>query len=159
MRSEKSSTDGYIVLIVGYARSSFRDFEIYRRIVIGLDEDDIRLILKQYNEKFIASDLSPCIYTFKDFSEAVQPLGDHEGTIKIEYDDNTMKTKLILTRPGSNFGTLRFDERSFFSTFLSFTPYWDYKPTNAFHADSPGVYTSDKIVKLSTIKKFLGNVI
>ena len=27
---------------------------------------------------------------------------------------------------------------------------WDYKPTNAIHADSPGFYTSDKILYLST---------
>ena len=34
----------------------------------------------------------------------------------------------------------------FFHTLLGFTPFWDYKPTNAIHADSPGVYTSDKII-------------
>ena len=50
-----------------------------------------------------------------------------------------MKTELILTRFGSTFGTLKFDEKSFFDTLLGFTPFWDYKPTNAFHADSPGV--------------------
>ena len=37
--SEKSSTVGYLVLIMGYARSPFRDFESYLRIVVGLDED------------------------------------------------------------------------------------------------------------------------
>ena len=42
-------------------------------------------------------------------------------------------------------GTLRFDERSFFHTLLGFTPYWDYK--------SPGVYTCDKILNLSTVNK------
>ena len=36
---------------------------------------------------------------------------------------------------------------------LGFTPYWDYKPTNAFHADSSGVYTNDKILKLNTKNK------
>ena len=50
VRSEKSSTDSYIILLMAYARSPFRDFESYLRIVVGLDEDDIRLILKQYNE-------------------------------------------------------------------------------------------------------------
>ena len=50
-------------------------------------------------------------------------MGDHEGTLQIEYDDDTMKTKLVLTRFGSTFGTLRFDERSFFDTLLCFTPY------------------------------------
>ena len=110
LRSKKSSTDGYIILLMVYARSPFRDFESYLRIVVGLDEDDIQLILKQYNEIFITYELSPGIYTIKDISEAVHPLGDHEGTIKIENDENTMKTKLISTRFGDTFGTLRFYE-------------------------------------------------
>ena len=80
-------------------------------------------------------------------------MGDHEGTLQTEYVDDTMKTKPILTRFGSSFGTLRFDERACFKTLLGFTPYWDFKPTNAPHADSSGVYSSDKILKLNTIKK------
>ena len=44
LRSEKSNADGYIILLMGYARSPFRDFESYFRIVVGLDEDDIQLI-------------------------------------------------------------------------------------------------------------------
>ena len=47
LRLEISSTDGYIILLMGYARSLFRDFESYLRIVVGMDEDDIRSILKQ----------------------------------------------------------------------------------------------------------------
>ena len=42
---------------------------------------------------------------------------------------------------------------SFFHTILKFEPLWDYKPTNAIHADSSGVYTSDKSLNLSTIDK------
>ena len=38
LRSDKSSHDGYIILLMGYARSPFRDFESYRRIVVGLEE-------------------------------------------------------------------------------------------------------------------------
>ena len=74
-------------------------------------------------------------------------MGDHEGTLQIEYDDISMKTKLILTRFGSIIGTLRFNEKSFFHLLLHFTPYWDYKPTNAIHANSPSVYTSDNIFR------------
>ena len=37
-----------------------------------------------------------------------------------------------------------------FVTFLGFTPFWDYKPTKAWPADSPGVHTSDKILYLTT---------
>ena len=64
-----------------------------------------------------------------------------------------METKLNLTRFDNTFGTLRFDEKSFYSTLLCFTPYWDYRPTNAIHADSPGVYTSDEILNLNTKNK------
>ena len=85
---------------------------------------------------------------------AVYPLGDHEGTLQIEYDDLHKKTKHILTHFGSTFGTLRFDEKSFIRTLLKFEPYWDYKPTNAFNADAPGVYTSDKtFLNLNTMNK------
>ena len=48
---------------------------------------------------------------------------------------------------------MRFNKKSFLITLLGFTPYRDYKPTNAIHADSPRVYTSDKILNLSTITK------
>ena len=139
---------------MGYARSPFRDFESYLRIVIGLEEDNVRLSIKQYNEKFVTYELDPGNYTIEDLQKAVYPLGDHEDTLQIEYDDLNKKFKLILTRFGSIFGTSRFDKKSFFHTLLGFTPYWDYKPANAIHADSPCVYTSDKIfLNLNTIDK------
>ena len=64
-----------------------------------------------------------------------------------------MKTKPILTHSGGTFGVLRFDERTFLDSFLNFKPYWNHKPTNAIHAVSPGVYTTDKILYLNTISK------
>ena len=81
LRSEKSSADAYIILLTGYARSPFRDSQSYLRIIFGLENDDTRLILKQYNEKFITYDLDPASYTIEDLQEAVYPLGDHEGTL------------------------------------------------------------------------------
>ena len=154
LRNSKTSHDGYIILLMGYARSPFRDFESYLRIIVGLEEDNIQLILKQYNEKFITYELDLGNYTIEDLKKAVYPLGDHEGTLQIEYDDLNRKVKLVLTRFGDTFGNLRFDKKSFFHTLLGFTPYWDYKPTNAFSADAPGVYTSDKIIlNLNTIDK------
>ena len=146
-------TDGYIILLMGYARSPFRDFESYLRIVVGLDEDDIQLNLKQNNANFVTYELDPGIYTIENLQEDIHPLGDHEGTLQIEYDHLNKKTKIILTRSGSILGTLRFDEKSFLYTLLGFAPYWDYKPTNAIHADFPGVYTNDKILNLNTINK------
>ena len=35
------------MLLMGYARSLFRDFENYLKSVVGLDEDDFQLNLKQ----------------------------------------------------------------------------------------------------------------
>ena len=68
-----------------------------------------------------------------------------------------MKTKTILKCIGGqkNFGlgTLRFDEKSFFHTLLAFEPFWDYKPTNSNHVAIPDVYTSDKVLNLSTTNK------
>ena len=147
LRSDKSRTDGYNILLMRYARSPFRDLESYRRFVVGLDEEDIRLILKQFNKKIVTVELSPGIYSIKDIADiakVVNTRGDQEGTLEKEYDKITKKTNLFLKRFGSNFGSVRFDERSFFNTFLGFTPYWDYKPANAIHADSSGVYISVK---------------
>ena len=129
---------------MGYARSLFRDFERYLIVVVGLDEGDIQLILKQYKLNFVTYELLPRIYRVKEISEAVYTMGDHEGTLPIEYDDISIKAKFILTRSGETFGTLRFDAKRFFKTLLGLAPYWDFKPTNTFHSDNPGVYTSKK---------------
>ena len=117
--------------------------------MVGLDEEDIQLILKEYNSHFITYELNPGIYTIQYISDAIQTFSDHMEIIQLEYDDISMKTKIILKyfdgRKMIVLGTLRFDEKSFFNTLLGFTPYWDYKP--------PGVYTSDKILNLNTINK------
>ena len=48
---------------------------------------------------------------------------------------------------------LGFDERSFLNPLLGFAPSRNFKPTNAVHADFPGVYICDKILNLSTKDK------
>ena len=83
------------------------------------------MILKQYKEKFVTYELEPGNYMIEDIQKSVYPVGDREGTLQIEYDDLNKKVKLFLTRFGDTFGTLRFDNKSFFSL-LGFTPYWDY---------------------------------
>ena len=88
LRLDKTSHDGYIILLMGYANSPFRDFESYLRIFVGLEEENIQLILKQYKEKFITYELDPGNYTIDDLQKAVYPFGDHENTLQIEYDDN-----------------------------------------------------------------------
>ena len=43
---EKKNSDGFMILLVGYSRSPFRDFESYLRSVVALAEENIQLILK-----------------------------------------------------------------------------------------------------------------
>ena len=53
-----------------------------------------------------------------------------------------MKTKMVVR---SGVIAIRFDEKSFFSTVLGFTPGWDYKHYNK--------YTSQKVVNLGSTNK------
>ena len=98
------------MLLMGYARSPFRDFENYLRIVVGLDDVGIQFFLKTYESNLITKEKLPGIYSIQDISDVVYTMGDHEGTLQIEYDDITMKTKLISTRFGRMFGTFRFEK-------------------------------------------------
>ena len=97
----------------------------YLRFVVGLDKEDIQLILKQYNSHFITNELTPGIYTIQDISDTIDTFSDHSLIIEIEYDDISMKTKIILKYRNNGkgmfvLGTLRFDEKSFFSYFIRF---------------------------------------
>ena len=154
---EKKNSDGYMIIFLGYTRSPFRDFESYLRIVVGLHEEDIQLILKQYKSHFISYELTPRMYTIQDITDAVNTFSGQSEIIQIEYDDNTMKTIFILKYIAGQkkfaLRTLIFDERSFFHTLLDFEQYWDYKPTNSNHVAIPGVYTSDKILNFKTTNK------
>ena len=80
-------------------------------------------------------------------------MGDHEQTIKIKFDDISMKSKLISTRFNGNFGMLLFGENSFRSTLIGFKPFWDSRHTNAIDADSSDYYTSEKISNSGKINK------
>ena len=158
LSNKKRDSDGYIMLLFGYCASSFRDFESYLRLVIGLDEQDIQLILKEYNSHFITYQLTPGIYTIQDISNAIETFSGHEVTIELVYDDITKRVTIVLKfKDGKKkfaLGTLRFDQQSFFHTLLGFSPYWDYKPNNSNHVLTPGVYPSDKIIlNINTIDK------
>ena len=125
----------------------FQNFESYLRTEIDLVEDDIKLVLDEYNSSFITYELNPGIYTFKDISEALFNILQSEypgpsNVIDIEFDDITRKTKLVVN---NGIIAIRFDEKSFFSTILGFTPGWDYKHYNK--------YTSQKAVTLGNTNK------
>ena len=139
LESDKSSTDGYLILLLGHARSPFRDLETYLRCVVGLDEVDIQKVSKQGSSHFVTLEMSPGFYSIKYFSEAVYNVRDHEGTIQFEYHGISSNKKTIWTRFGLTFGVLTFDEKSFFKTMLGFTSFWLFTLTNAIHVDSSGV--------------------
>ena len=137
----------YVNILSIYIRSVFQDFESFLRTQIDLSEDDVKLVLDEYNSSFITYELQPGIYTFKDISEALFNILQSEypvpsNTIVIEFDDITRKTILVVN---SGIIAIRFDEKSFFSTILGFTPGWDYKHYNK--------YISQKIVNLSNTNK------
>ena len=130
--TKRMNDEQYMNILAIYIRSVFQDFESFLRTQIDLIEDDIKLVLHEYTSSFITYEISPGIYTFKDFSEALFNILQIEypgpsNVIDIEYDDITMKTKLVV-RYGNI--AVRFDEKSFFNTVLCFTPGWDYKQYN-----------------------------
>ena len=123
LSNEKKNTDGYMMILLAYAKSPFRDFETYLRIVVRLDEEDIQLILKEYNSHFITYQLPPGIYLIQDIFDPINTFSGHMETIQIKYDDISMKSKILLKYIDEQdklvLGTLRFDKRSFF-----FIIYW-----------------------------------
>ena len=110
-------------------------------------EDDIKLVLDEYNSSFVTYELQPGIYTFKDLFGALFNIFQPEypgpsDVIHVELNDITRKTKLVV---GSGIIAIRFDEMSFFSYLLGFTPGWDYKHYNE--------YIIQKIVNLGSTNK------
>ena len=118
LSNEKKNSDGYMILLFGYCASSFRDFESYLRLVIGLDEEYIQLTLKEYNSHFITYQLTPGIYTMQDISGAIKTFSSHEVTIELVYDDITKRATIVLKFKDEKekfaLGTLRFDKQFFF---------------------------------------------
>ena len=121
--TKRIKDEQYMNLLAIYASSIFQDFESFLRTQIDLVEDDIKLVLDEYNSSFITYELEPGIYSYRDISEALfyilqseYPSSDCE--ILIRLDDITRKTKLVVN---SGIIAIRFDEKSFFSTILGFT--------------------------------------
>ena len=117
-----------------YIDSVFQGFESFLRTQVDFVEDDVSLVLDEYNSSFNFYGLEAGIYTFNDNSKALskilQPEYDgYHNAIDIENDDITMKTKLVV-RPGII--AIRFDEKSVFCNVLGFTPGWDYKHYNEY---------------------------
>ena len=111
-------------------------------------EDDIKLVLDDYNSSFITHELTPRFYTFKDLSETllkiIQPeYESSHNAIDIEFDDITRRTKLVV-RLGII--AIKFDDKTFFNTIHGFNHGWDNKHYNE--------YISQKILNSSSTKKY-----
>ena len=120
--------DKYMPILATFNSSIFHDFESFLRTEIDLVEDQFRLVLDEYISNFITYELEPGIYSFKDISEApfnnLKPEYElFNKSVDIEFDDITMKTKLVVR---SGIIVIRFDEKSYFSTVLGFIPHWYY---------------------------------
>ena len=147
--TKRINDEQYMNVLAIYTSSVFQDFESFLRTQIDLVEDNIKLVLEEYNSSFNTYEITPGIYTFKDISEALFNILQSEypgpsNVIGIEYDDITTKTKLVVR---SGIITIRFDEKSFFSTVLGFIPGWDYKHYNK--------CISQKMVNLGSTKKYI----
>ena len=135
---DESQTDGYFKFLLNSIQSSFRYFESYLTVFSPLDENDIQLILKQYNSKFVTCEISSGVYTSKDLSEVLsrgfksnfgirgkmRPNDIHDGSHSITIkNDINMRTKLTIRADKLS---IRFDQKSVFRTISGFSPYWDY---------------------------------
>ena len=145
--TKRMNDEQYMNILAIYTSSLFQDFESFLRTQIDLIEDDIKLVLDEYNSSFITYELQPGIYSYREISEALFYILQSEypqsgSEILIRLDDITRKTKLVVR---SGIIAIRFDEKSFFSTIRGFTPGWDYKHYNQ--------YLSQKIVNLSSTNK------
>ena len=112
--TKRMEDEQYMNILSIYTRSVFQDSESFLRTQIDLVEDDIKLALIEYNSNFITYEITPGIYTFRDISEALFNIlqSDYPGpsnVIDFEYDDITMKTKLVVR---SSIIAIRFDEKS-----------------------------------------------
>ena len=145
--TKRMNDEQYMNILEIYTCSVFQDFQSFLRTQIDLIEDDIKLVLDEYNSSFTTYELEPGIYSYKDISEALFNILQSEypqsnSEILIRLDDVTRKTKLVVN---SGIIAVRFDEKSFFITILGFTAGWDYKYHNQ--------YLSQKIVSLSNTNK------
>ena len=94
--TKRMKDEQYMNILAIYTSSVFQDFESFLRAQIDLVEDDIKLVLDEYNSSFITYELEPGTYSYRDISEALfyilqseYPSSDSE--ILIRLDDITKK--------------------------------------------------------------------
>ena len=145
--TKRMKDEPFINILSNYTGSVFQDFESFLKAEVDLIEHAIKLVLDEYNSSVITYELQPGKYNFKDISKTLFNILKTEypgpgNVIDIEYDDITMKTKLVVK---TGIIAIRFDEKSFFSTVVDFTSGWDYKHYNE--------CTSQKTLNLGSTNK------
>ena len=99
--TKRMKEDKSMKFLAGYIRSIFQDFESYHRTEVDLVEDDIKLVVDEYNSSSITYELEAGVYTLKDFSVARFNVFQPEyprpsNVVDIEFDDITTKTERVV---------------------------------------------------------------
>ena len=71
---EKNDVGSYEKLLPRYKSSIFQDFESFLRTEADLVDDNINLILDEYNSNFINYETPPGIYSIEDLSEVLSKI-------------------------------------------------------------------------------------
>ena len=118
--SKRMKDEQYRNILAIYSSFGFQDFKSFLRTQIHLIEDDVKMVLDEYNSSFFTYELETGIYSYREISEALfnilqleYPSSDSKTLLRL--DDITRKTKLVVD---SGIIAIRFDEKSFFSTIL-----------------------------------------
>ena len=69
--TKRMKDEQYMIILPIYTSSVFQDFESFLRTQIHLIEDDVKLVLDEYNSSFITYGLEPRFYSYRDISEAL----------------------------------------------------------------------------------------
>ena len=65
--TKRMNDDGYMNILARYTSSVFQDFESFLRTQIDLVEDDVKLVLDEYNSSFITYELKPAFTVIERF--------------------------------------------------------------------------------------------
>ena len=118
--SKRMKDEQYMNILAIYTSYVFQDFQSFLRTQIGLIEDDVNLVLDEYNSSFITYELKQGIYSYREISEALFHILQSEypssdSKILIRLDDITRKTQLVVD---SGIIVIRFDDKSFLALSL-----------------------------------------
>ena len=88
--TKRMKDDKYMLILAMYVDSIFQSFECFLRTQIDLVEDDVKLVLDEYNSSFITYKLEPGIHSLKDNSEALFQKSFNQNMMDITTQLNMM---------------------------------------------------------------------